>query len=167
MKRKILIPHQPSTSRTGPPSPFFRGEISPMFKERVTEALRSSSPTTPTPPIRIRRGKPRVQRDVRESSAGPSSSSTPTPPSSPTSRNTRMTGKEKVSNLGIGLGPDPVTAYTRYATMALLVYAHTRILPCFCGLRLELTRSTYSLGSRCKTIGQAAETVPPTFGYVA
>ena len=93
----IILLCQPSTTRTGPPSPFFRGEISPLFKERITDALRSSSPTTPTPPTRIRRGKLRVQRDVRESSAGPSSSSTPTPPSSPTSRNTRFAGKEKVS----------------------------------------------------------------------
>jgi hypothetical protein len=91
----LFPPHQPSTSRTGPSSPFFRGEISPLFKERITEALRSSSPTTPTPPTRTRRGKPRVhQRVVRESSAGPSSSSTPTPPS-PTSRNTRTAGEEK------------------------------------------------------------------------
>ncbi|KAF9783539.1 hypothetical protein BJ322DRAFT_160279 [Thelephora terrestris] len=87
----------PSTTRIGPSSPFFRGEISPLFKERITEALQSSSPTTPTPPTRIRRGKARFQRDVRESSAGPSSSSTPTPPSSPTSRNTRAAGEEKVS----------------------------------------------------------------------
>ena len=67
-----------------------------MFKERIREALTSSSPTTPTPPTRIRRGKPRVQREVQESSAGPSSSSTPTPPSSPTSRNIRALGEEEV-----------------------------------------------------------------------
>jgi len=98
----IVIPHQPSTTRTGPPSPFFQGEISPMFKERITDALRSSSPTTPTPPTRIRRGKPgRNQTVFRESSAGPSSS--PTPPSSPTSRNTRAAGEENVS-VGFGLG---------------------------------------------------------------
>ena len=93
----IVIPYQPSTNRTRPSSPFLRGEISPLFKERITEALRSSSPTTPTPPTRIRRDKRRVQRDVpeKESSAGASSSSTPTPPSSPTSRNTRAAGEEK------------------------------------------------------------------------
>ena len=99
----LAILHQPSTVRTGPSSPFFRGEISPLFKERVTEALRSSSPTTPTPQTRIRRGKPRVLRDFRESSAGPSSS-TPTPPSSPTTRNTRAAGEEIVSHLDFGLG---------------------------------------------------------------
>lgn len=93
----IIIPYQPSTTRTGPPSPFLRGEISPLFKERITDALRSSSPTTPTPPTRIRRGKPRVQRDIRESSAGPSSSSTATPPSSPTYRNARTAGEENIS----------------------------------------------------------------------
>jgi len=103
LRNTYVILHQPSSIRTGPPSPFFRGEISPLFKERITDALRSSSPTTPTPPVRIRRGKPRVLGDVRESSAGPSSSSTPTPPSSPTSRNTRAAGKEKVSRLGLGL----------------------------------------------------------------
>ena len=93
--RTYHIPHQPSTTRTGPPSPFFQGEISPMFKQRITETLGSSSPTTPTPPTRIRRGKPRNQIVYRESSAGPSS--TPTPPSSPTSRNTRAAGEENVS----------------------------------------------------------------------
>jgi len=101
--QEILTPavlHQPSTTRIGPSSPFFQGEISPLFKERITEALGSSSPTTPTPPARIRRGKPRGLRDIRESSAGLSSSSTPTPPSSPTSRNTRITGEGKVFRLG-------------------------------------------------------------------
>lgn len=86
--------YQPSTSRTGLSSPFFRGEISPLFKERIKEAFRSSSPTTPTPPTRTGRGKPRVRRDVRESSPGSSSSSTPTPPSSPTSRNKRAAGED-------------------------------------------------------------------------
>ena len=114
----VFVLYQPSTTRTGPSSPFLRGEISPLFKERITEALRSSSPTTPTPPTRIRRGKARTQRPIRESSAGPSSSPTPTPPSSPTSRNPRTAGEEKVSvefDLGAALGTTKGTPYNACA----------------------------------------------------
>lgn len=118
-----VISYQPSTTRTGPSSPFLRGEISPLFKERVTEALRSSSPTTPTPPMRIRRGKPRARRDVQGSFAGPSSSPTPTPPSSPTSRNTHTAGEEKISPLEFY----PRTAVVNVQGTPWRLYYSTRI----------------------------------------
>ena len=179
-------PHQPSTSRTGPSSPFFRGEISPLFKERVTDALRSSSPTTPTPPVRIGRGKPRVRRDARESSAGPSSSSTQTPPSSPTSRNTRAAG-EKTFPLGLCLGVTAVTtcgthnscssqpmsshADVSYGfserTHSGMVYP-TVVLDVYDGMLDNLNshvHSTVNLRSRWEAIDQATKAVPPALGH--